>query len=216
MGTRKKTSCAVLLIAALSCAPALAQNPVTSSGGPQEGIKVHGDWVIEVRNPDGGLAERREFKNSLLSQGSNVLALLLGRQASTGHWVVGLSNSVVGAPDPCDGFAGAPASCGIYEVLIAGGGGVLVGYAPASSNLQLTLFPGQIRLAGSVTATAAATLNEVSTFIGTCSSGTAPATPCQPVEGPTHPFSRTSPNAFAPVNVVAGQIIQVTVSFTFS
>src|SRR5262245_57695497 len=26
------------------------------SGGPQEGIKVHGHWVIEVRNPDGSLA----------------------------------------------------------------------------------------------------------------------------------------------------------------
>ena len=30
-----------------------------SDSGFGEGIKVHGDWVIEVRNPDGSVAERR-------------------------------------------------------------------------------------------------------------------------------------------------------------
>jgi hypothetical protein len=37
------------------------------SGG--NGIKVHGHWVIDVRNPDGTLAEHRDFENSLTTGG---------------------------------------------------------------------------------------------------------------------------------------------------
>lgn len=33
--------------------------------GQSEGIKVHGHWVIEVRNPDGSLVNRVEFENSI-------------------------------------------------------------------------------------------------------------------------------------------------------
>jgi hypothetical protein len=36
-----------------------------SKGGKDEGIKVHGHWVLEIRNPDGSLASRKEFENSL-------------------------------------------------------------------------------------------------------------------------------------------------------
>ena len=43
-------------------APAQAAKP---AGGMGEGIKVHGRWTIEVRNPDGSLASRHEFQNDL-------------------------------------------------------------------------------------------------------------------------------------------------------
>ena len=44
---------------------AAAQTPeARRSGGPQEGIKVHGHWVVEISNPDGTLADRREFENA--------------------------------------------------------------------------------------------------------------------------------------------------------
>ena len=33
--------------------------------GSHQGIKVHGHWTIEVRNPDGSVATHREFENSL-------------------------------------------------------------------------------------------------------------------------------------------------------
>jgi hypothetical protein len=42
-----------------------ATSAAKPQGGPQEGIKVHGHWVIEVRNPDGTLSTRREFENGL-------------------------------------------------------------------------------------------------------------------------------------------------------
>lgn len=205
----------VLLAALLigSTSQIFAQSAAPTTPGMREGIQVHGDWVIEVRNPDGRLAERREFKNALLSQGGSVLSQFMGRQLSPGRWIVGLADRIPGAPDPCDGFAGSPSACGIYEVIAAGG--VLTGFAPASANLQLSAAPGALRLAGSVTATAAATINEVWTFVGTCAAAIAPATSCQgTAAGSTFPFSTT--NAFPPVNVVAGQIIQVVVTFSFS
>ena len=51
-----------IALAAVIPATALAQS---------EGIKVHGRWVIEVRNPDGSVAQHREFNNSLHSGGTH-------------------------------------------------------------------------------------------------------------------------------------------------
>ena len=56
-----------------------------------EGIKVHGHWTIEVRNPDGTLAERREFDNILGPTGAETLVNLLGRRNSVGGWHIRLS-----------------------------------------------------------------------------------------------------------------------------
>jgi hypothetical protein len=59
----------VLLAALLAAGTSqvFAQN-AGRAPGMQEGVKVHGDWVIEVRNPDGKLAHRREFKNALMGR----------------------------------------------------------------------------------------------------------------------------------------------------
>ena len=34
-----------------------------------EGVRVHGHWLLEVKNADGTLADRREFENSLITSG---------------------------------------------------------------------------------------------------------------------------------------------------
>jgi hypothetical protein len=44
---------------------------------PDEGIKVHGHWTIELRDPDGTIAGHHEFKNALVNQGAQALAALL-------------------------------------------------------------------------------------------------------------------------------------------
>jgi hypothetical protein len=41
---------------------------VSESGSGSEGIKVHGDWTVEVRNPDGSLAVKRQFANKFIGQ----------------------------------------------------------------------------------------------------------------------------------------------------
>jgi hypothetical protein len=79
-------------------ATAKSQTGAKTRGGPQEGIKIHGHWVIEVRNPDGTLATRREFENSLETQGQQNLAALLARAASGGHWLISFDGFTSG---PC-------------------------------------------------------------------------------------------------------------------
>ena len=74
---------------------AAAEKP--EPGGKTGGIKVHGHWMLEVRNPDGTLASRKEFENGLvtgLGGGSNALALLLSGEAAFGGWWVTLTTNV--------------------------------------------------------------------------------------------------------------------------
>jgi hypothetical protein len=61
--------------------------------GQHEGIKVHGHWVLEVRNPDGSVAKHVEFENNLVTptnyptygmNGSQALVALLSGTASLG------------------------------------------------------------------------------------------------------------------------------------
>src|SRR6266508_5833565 len=66
----------------------------SDADGVGEGIQVHGDWVIEVRNTDGSLAERREFENALTSQGQILLAGSLAREFHPGVWGIGLRSNI--------------------------------------------------------------------------------------------------------------------------
>lgn len=56
------------------------------AGGPQEGIKIHGHWVIDVRNSDGTLATHREFENAYVGH----LPAVLAGQVSIGGWEISL------------------------------------------------------------------------------------------------------------------------------
>jgi hypothetical protein len=48
--------------------PEQAEKPGPNDAGNQ-GIRVHGHWVLQVKNADGTLGERREFNNSLVTAG---------------------------------------------------------------------------------------------------------------------------------------------------
>jgi hypothetical protein len=71
-----------------------------------EGIKIHGHWVLVVKNPDGKVVERREFDNSLVTYnaaneyptGDQTILALLSRNATMGDpAIVFLSNIPSGA-----------------------------------------------------------------------------------------------------------------------
>ena len=66
----------------------LLQPQVLRAQGAAQGIKVHGHWVIEVRNADGSLHIRREFDNALLASGKQTLAEVLIGQRAMGLWRV--------------------------------------------------------------------------------------------------------------------------------
>ena len=85
----------------------------TSPGTASEGIQVHGDWVIEVRDPDGTLVTHREFRNALEGFGDDALADFLGRQTSVGLWQVGL-HALTG-DNPCENSSSSENSCIVVE-----------------------------------------------------------------------------------------------------
>ena len=93
---RLRLTVAVLLISVITMLPlgfsqtVKAQTPskasarAESKGGRVEGIKVHGHWIIDVRNPDDTLVTHREFENALVP--GNPLARILARQQTVGVW----------------------------------------------------------------------------------------------------------------------------------
>lgn len=120
----------------------VAQNSSARASAPKgqsEGIKVHGHWTIEVRDPDGKVATRREFENSLansLGGGAALLTAMLGRTVTTGSWQVFLfdsaaeSNAVIMNEPNSEAAAACP-------TIVANLGSEL-GVASCSNNLTLS------------------------------------------------------------------------------
>jgi hypothetical protein len=102
--------------------PTADQVASESQGGPQEGIKVHGEWTIEVFDPDGKLAAHREFKNALLTSGADHLVKVLGRQNAIGAWRVSFgelstnaTGTFIGTLGPCLLSNSSPIQCNLEE-----------------------------------------------------------------------------------------------------
>lgn len=69
-----------------------SQPELGKADGFSNSIKVHGDWTIVVRNPDGSVASTHQFENSISSGGQNFFASLMNRQAGTFFWEVRLAS----------------------------------------------------------------------------------------------------------------------------
>jgi hypothetical protein len=160
------------------------------AGGPQEGIKVHGHWVIDVRDPDGKLVSHREFENGLI--GPAVLANVLARQNSVGLWRVMLTDTNIGS------------TYDLLEPTFIGTGN--------SNNLTVTASGAAVVLTGSFVASAADTITAVETDNYLCSPSTPPSTPCSVSNGNAFTFTTFSPG----ISFVAGQTVTVIVTITFS
>lgn len=183
-------------------------------------IGVRGDWTIVVRDPEGGVTERREFQNSLSNVGVRTLVQLLSREQSFGIWAVHL----LGAPDPCledtddDGElepgSDDERSCRIIEPL-----------EPTSSepyyfdNLTLQTLDSDengnddhILLQGTATVAQDSTISSVQTWVDTCHATIAPAD-CAPFTGNAL-FTGTGLDT--PIDVITNQqvAVEVVISFT--
>ena len=178
-----------------------------SPSGPSEGITVHGHWKIVVRNPDGSIASSREFENALTegaSSGQASLASLLARTTVPGKWSVVLA----GPNGPCLKDFTAPQPCSAVE------GVEIIGFSliktnPSPTSLQLS---GSVMINGSQSGGG---INSVETTLELCNSS---LTPLQCVgdvfNSSGKSFSRATLNSA--INVARGQIVQFTVTFTFS
>jgi hypothetical protein len=176
-----------------------------ATGTPQEGIKVHGHWAIEVRDPDGTVVTRREFDNAFDTvEGPGILRQVFTRVNAFGRWVVVLratgANLCAAHPqgiclilEPND----PDATAGIFK------------------NLSVTTDAGTnaIILSGSATADATTDITSVSTRIRLCAVTNDPAT-C--AAGAQTVVSGGLTATFVTVPVQATQIVQVTVTLSFS
>lgn len=94
---------------ASSDSPTMIAHSVLGDVGPQT-IKVHGDWTIEIRNPDDSLADRRVFTNDLTADGAHALAGILAGNYTVNHWSIGASSLIC-----LDPISGLETLCGIAE-----------------------------------------------------------------------------------------------------
>ncbi len=205
MDMQWKISCALIVAVALSTTQVLAQSATgapaaaTSSDVRQEGVKVHGDWTLTVRNPDGTVAGRYEFKNALAinSFADLLLAEILEGTRVPGKWIVKL-----GGP----GFLCSSGFCSISES----------GTPEASDSKDLTKSvdsngpdPRRLVLRGSVRIFNSSTITQVNTGLGFCVPPVSPSS-CFPGTD----FTERVLNPGVPV--VQDQLVEVKVVISFS
>lgn len=208
--------------------------------GLNTGIKVHGHWVIEVKEPDGKLVSHTEFENSLQQGGQFALAALLSGY-SPGDWEILLDGGA--GQEPCtNSYRGSGVGpCGVVE----SGDYFLTSTCPAlgeqcfptlkvsnpisssGGNLYQT---GILTLTGTATAGASGVISAVTTLMNVCYPSSTP-TACQTGSGfvtggsftgtilptantPTTPCGGANQVSCA-VPVTAGQTINVSVAISF-
>jgi hypothetical protein len=187
MRTRHALVCALTMMFAALALPAAAQSDEHAAPRvPGDGIKVHGHWTIELTNPDGTIAAHHEFENALLNQGARVLATLLQGNAPRGFWLV-----QVGTP------TGGPCGPNATPCFLSEPGSPISG---TPLTIELMANGESVRLRGTTTAGLDGDISLVTTnqFIGNQS------------------FVFSQRTLAAPIHVVSGQSITVSVVFSFS
>lgn len=185
---------------------------LTAAGGQQEGIKVHGHWTIEVRNPDGSLSARHEFENELAEFGQQSLPLLLARSNTVGPWAISLTSNT----PPCRA-SGSPIACLVFEPV--------PNFTPDGTSRFATLGPPTVPtagpnanalvLSGTLTAVADGSIDDVATVMLVCLPTKSPSE-CDRASAVAGDGQRFTRRVLPAIPVVAGQMIQVTVVIRFS
>ena len=227
----------------------------TKAGG--DGIKIHGHWIMDLKNADGTVVDHRDFNNSLVTtgaeaqNGSSMLQALLAGTASMGGFAIalitgpatttGIDASTFCAPPSgstgttapfapagitCYGFVTGPTAQTNFGTLLP----------PVETGLTTT-FPTTsvgIQLAGNYTVPAGMTaIAAVQTYVALCyaTTGTAgafetaniPPSQCNSTGILSFPSAAVNGGPFTsttvpplPLTVTPGQIIQVSVTLTFT
>jgi hypothetical protein len=193
-----------------------------SKGGQKEGIKVHGHWTIDVRNPDGTLVTHREFENSIQGSGTRVLAQLLGRNFSVGEWSIVLDHEG-SSTKPCVFLIGNTFNYNACTITEANGHTSDDPTHAQFKTLVVDVNPNGVlvHLSGSATFIGAVgqqqgSLNSVATRIVPCASGVAPQDCKSDTASASTAYIFTSTILDSPLTLEVGQIIQVKVVISFS
>jgi hypothetical protein len=209
--------------------PAQARAPAAPAPrGTQEGIKVHGHWTIEVRNPDGKLVSHTEFENSLVQPtgASDLVAMLFGYGAPGGYLVEVGGGGTAGPCALVNGFNTclligsliSPMPAGFGDFYTACGGTSFVSTAgqsfqtsaagpcfplKVSTNNPSTGFPTGLAFSGTAVASAANPITNVILNAIIC--------PISLPSGVTPGSGATSPNACAQGQGIAAVLTSATV-----
>jgi hypothetical protein len=231
MGVGPVTTAAHNPAALAPVAPAKPEGSQTRASAINQGVKMHGHWIIDVKNPDGSLAEHRDFENSLESNAQGLLIGLLSGYMTPGDYMIVLG------PTSGNGacFATYYQFCGIVRSLATYPGLGYCAYYYCGAGLTYTYNfgtdfqgPFSMVLAGSITANQTGTIGQVYSLLSTCanigfSSTVNPSTietsspaSCVTQTSPSPWYGPLSSASITPVSVTSGQIIQVTVTITFS
>jgi hypothetical protein len=174
--------------------------------GTYEGIHVHGDWIIVIRNQDGTVASRHEFENALANRA--ILPQILNHGGGVGQWSVTIDANGGGLTHLCSlnlGVATTPIACILGE---SNG-------TPTFGSLTVTASATDLTLRGSIQATTAGQIGPVSTAFALCVPPVAPSPSC--TNGGNGPTTLTSTDVTPRnIQVAAGQTIDVTVVISFS
>jgi hypothetical protein len=214
---KKTWGVAAVLAAALLVAAAVAAFGAFAGGSTHRaaasaarnpnavGVKVHGQWKLQVRQPNGHVMRTYRFHNDLYpSFGAGRISQMLLGNTTPGSWQIYL----FGPPSsmPCSQF-GSPSGCSIVK---SGWSGV----GKAFDNLVQTPIADGLRLRGTAIADNTGQISNVWTYLAGCSASVAPGD-CAPgnTNSTTVVTQRVLPTA---VNLTAGQQVLVTVDLTFS
>ena len=195
------------LFLTVAAAASAQTETVRPAGGPQEGIKVRGEWTILIRNQDGSVASRHEFQNAFVpSLGGPMLANLLKQTSVVAEWTVSMQGFA------CLNASGQPGNC----ILVQNPAWQAQGpqqFFPTLTTDVPTSGPnaGKFVLTGSARAARTAAVTTVATFGHECPAG---STTCTGLGAPQRTFTH---HGFAQaIPVVQGQTIDVTVVISFS
>ena len=184
--------------------PLPVEEAAPPTGGPSDGIRVHGHWTFEIREPDGTLARVVEFENAFVGQ--QILNLFLSRKNTIGLWRVFL----VG--DAC-GTDAAGTGCILLESKSV---------QPANTTNFKTLTistpssgpnANKLVLQGTATAQRNGTITSVSSEVYQCPATSTPNAPCSDSSNNYVTFTNTN---IDDVSLTDGQQVLVTVAISFS
>jgi hypothetical protein len=201
--------------------------------GATQGIKVHGHWVIDVKNPDGSLAAHREFENSLTgaNQGQLLLGGLLSGYYVAGDYAIQLGTSICAGTGKCSIIASQSGEPGSY-LCTQGECFATLKYtynlAPTTGN-QIDAY---MVMTGSAVPDETGTLDTVSTVYNVCDftngytgsgapvlptgvTSVAPAS-CIGTNNSAFISTFTSTTVTPTISITSGQVISVTVTISFS
>lgn len=189
----------------------LSATSESAARGKHEGIKVHGHWVIDVRNPDGTLVTHHEFENSLTLGayfGSALLTNTLGRVTAIGGWEILLvaNGGNMRIDEPGSTLATA---CGLGTAPV---------YLACGPNLSViagtTQSPGTLTFTGFVTVPASQTsISQVQSNVTVCPSTVLPSA-CFNMPA-TATYSFTQANLSPAITITPGQVVQAAVTINF-